>query len=343
MTAHLNASWSQICRNCTPGFEGLVDDINYYEEDYYDYNINTSNFYYLCIMNLNPYYFSFPNQDTYSETAAFAYGLSAIIKSLVGFILNLLVILAIIRSSDLRKEYLTPSILSIAMADFILSAYVLPKMAFIVFARADTSPSVCVLDAYLGVGLWSMSAINLFGIAALRFIAVYFPTITKTKAFQLSCMIVPAMCWVVSLPIFFMTMAINIFVQMIFVIGILILFLNVGIFLQISKQSRKIFEQIKDTSMETAMKILEKEKKMGKMTGIITLSFCMIYGPITVLYLINPDAPLNNPTAVLVTESITTFLVIIDPMVYIIWHEKYRDGIKDLFKCSNSGFHNTSL
>ena len=71
---------------------------------------------------------------------------------------------------------------------------------------------------------------------------------------------------------------------------------------------------------------------MGKMTAMITLTFFLIYIPITLVFLIDPDAGFTRPTAVLVTDSFTCCLAIIDPMVYILCHEKYRDGIKLIFK-----------
>ena len=77
---------------------------------------------------------------------------------------------------------------------------------------------------------------------------------------------------------------------------------------------------------------------MGKIIAIITSTFFLLYIPICLVFWIYPDAGFTHPTAaVLVTDAITLFLVIVDPMVYIISHEKYRDGIQDLFKCRNPG------
>ena len=53
-------------------------------------------------------------------------GITALITSIPGTILNSLVILAIMRSQALRKEYLTPSIASIAITDLLFSIYVFP-------------------------------------------------------------------------------------------------------------------------------------------------------------------------------------------------------------------------
>jgi len=73
------------------------------------------------------------------------------------------------------------------------------------------------------------------------------------------------------------------------------------------------------------------------MTALITLTFFLLYIPICLLFLIYPHAGFTHPTAVLATDAVALFLVIVDPMVYIISHEKYREGIKLLFKCINPG------
>ena len=114
--------------------------------------------------------------------------------------------------------------------------------------------------------------------------------------------------------------------------------MNLGTFLLVSKLSKKLYKQISRTSPESAMKVLEKEKKIGMMTALITSAFFLTYIPITVLFLIDRHAGFTRPTAVLVTDAVAFFLVIVDPMIYIISHEKYRDGIKRLFTCTNSGF-----
>ena len=46
--------------------------------------------------------------------------------SIAGFILNLLIILALLKSSSLRKEYLTSFIISLAITDLAFSTFALP-------------------------------------------------------------------------------------------------------------------------------------------------------------------------------------------------------------------------
>ena len=53
-----------------------------------------------------------------SDSETIASGIIRTLISIPGTILNVLVLLAIIRNQHLRKEYITPSIASIAMTDF---------------------------------------------------------------------------------------------------------------------------------------------------------------------------------------------------------------------------------
>jgi hypothetical protein len=77
---------------------------------------------------------------------------------------------------------------------------------------------------------------------------------------------------------------------------------------------------------------LEKERKLGKMIALITLSFFGVYSPVMIILMIDENANTKLPVPFLVTQVIFCSLVIIDPMVYIVSHEKYREGIKLLFK-----------
>ena len=58
-----------------------------------------------------------------------AAGVVVTIESIGGTLLNLLVIIALFRSPQLRKEYLTPFIISNAMTDLIFSAIPLPTLS----------------------------------------------------------------------------------------------------------------------------------------------------------------------------------------------------------------------
>lgn len=84
--------------------------------------------------------FSRLSKDThfvYSEAESITAGLVVAFESIVGSVLNLLVILALLKNSNLRKEYLTPAILSLALTDFLFSVFSLPVVSLHFFVRYE--------------------------------------------------------------------------------------------------------------------------------------------------------------------------------------------------------------
>ena len=65
----------------------------------------------------------------YSTSASVIAGLGAILQSIVGVTLNLLVILALLRTRSIRREYVTPSVVSLSGTDLIFSMFTLPMMS----------------------------------------------------------------------------------------------------------------------------------------------------------------------------------------------------------------------
>ena len=135
----------------------------------------------------------------YSETGAMTAGGFNTLQGIVGAILNCMIILAILRNTDLRKEYLTPCIFSIAITDFLFSISVLPVMAMTFFQKDFPLSFGCQSPAFIGYTLFLISALNLLVIAALRCFAVYFPRKTRTKPFVYICRTAPIFVWVMAI------------------------------------------------------------------------------------------------------------------------------------------------
>ena len=57
--------------------------------------------------------------------------------SVVGSVLNFLMIISLLKAPAFRKEYLTPTLVSISIGDFILSIYVLPILSSSYYIRYD--------------------------------------------------------------------------------------------------------------------------------------------------------------------------------------------------------------
>ena len=101
-----------------------------------------------------------------------AAGVVVTIGSIGGTLLNLLVIIALFRSPQLRKEYLTPFIISNAMTDLIFSAIPLPTLSTRLFLMKWPSTS-CLWYSVIGFGTWVCSAWNLLGVALIRCYLIY--------------------------------------------------------------------------------------------------------------------------------------------------------------------------
>ena len=71
----------------------------------------------------------------YGTTESVFAGIGSTILAIVGTFLNFLVILALLRSNKLRKEYLTPSVVSLATTDLLYSMLTLPMLALRYFVQ----------------------------------------------------------------------------------------------------------------------------------------------------------------------------------------------------------------
>ena len=104
----------------------------------YKLPLDSSNYYDVCWWTLGSEPFSFAVNDTtfvYTETESYIGGVIFALLSIVGAILNFLLIVALLSNSKLRKEYLTKTIVSIALTDFLWSICFLPLFSLHYFQR----------------------------------------------------------------------------------------------------------------------------------------------------------------------------------------------------------------
>jgi uncharacterized membrane protein YidH (DUF202 family) len=206
------------------------------------------------------------------------------------------------------------------------------------------------------MGLWMVSVFNLMGIAVLRCYAINYPTKAKNKGFQHCCTIVPITGWVLTLIFFlrilthkygqfgvqckkFSCIIINvdpkgnpitpdptaIYFLIIIFSGIIMVFLNILCYVQVYKQSQKLFNQLKNTSVDEAKKVLRNEKRLQKMVGLITASFVLVYVPMFLVLVVFPS---SGNTTRMISFFFAYLLVVIDPFVYIYSCEKFRKEIR---------------
>ena len=114
--------------------------------------------------------------------------------------------------------------------------------------------------------------------------------------------------------------------------GVMILILNVSTFIRVSKHSRQMHGQMKEINSDLARAALQKEKQAGKLLAIISVLFFVVYLPGIVLRNIDPDARFTKPIAQMVCYVFDMSIGIIDPLIYIIFQQKYRNEIKKTFK-----------
>ena len=313
----------------------------------------------------------------YSETASIIAGIGFALESIIGTILNLLVIIALGRNADFRKEYLTPSIVSIAFTDLLYSVFSLPILSLHYFTK-DMPAANCNIFSFFIYGLWLCSACNLLGIAILRCAAIYFPAETDGTRFRRTAKLTPIIAWIIAflpfVPVLFgklgrfeldcetrmcryMNMDSNgystnidliaVIGNVVIIMGILMFVLNGATYAQVSKLLKQIIKQMKDANISMSKSMLEKERRLGNMMAMISILFFLVYCPTLILFKIEPEARVTKPTATILCLLVNASIGTIDPLVYMICQKKYRKEMKmvleSIFTCKNPFYTITQI
>ena len=297
----------------------------------------------------------------YTETESIMDGTIIALQCIFGTILNFLVIVALLRNSELRMEYLTPTIISIAVANFIHSIYTLPILSVYFFVK-DMPVTNCQFFSFIGLSIWLCSAWNLFGFSSLRCLAVYFPNqcdVKKCEKFRGISIVFPVLAWIISFLFFSPVLLkeagqfgleckvltcryININIDggpvetnlhiglkaLVITIGVVILILNIATFSKVSMKIQKVTKEEKGVDQKVARRILEKEKKMGVMLASLSILFFLVYTPSFFLQLVDPYARLTHTTASIMCNLMNWSIGVLDPLVYVICQKSYRTEIK---------------
>ena len=341
---------------------------------YQETKLNSSMYFDNCWMKLSPHLdnSSFRCNDTsfaYNETQAWFAGLAIALESFTGTILNFLVIVALLRNSELRKEYMTPGIISMAITDFLFSVAVLPVLSLL-FLKGDMLVSHIGLFSFFGYGVWFCSAWNLLGISILRCIVVFYPYETKKADFRRKTKFMIAMAWII--PFLFLTPTLYdsygqfglecrtmimrilpidsggnptstepewVLGSIMFIIGVLMFVLNIATYAQISKQQNRIILAMADISEEKTRKLIAREKRVGVMVAIVSIAFFLVYFPTLILRVMDENASITKRNATICGYLINWSIGIIDPLAYMMCRKNYREEIKRTFeavyRCSN--------
>lgn len=334
------------------------------ENHYSEVDLYTSNHFNTCWTKIDPLEPTFHDvlEDpgfSYSHSVALIAGILHTFESIGGSILNFLIILVVLRSKNIREENLTPSILSIAITDLIFSVYVIPVSAVTFFIRDVPFPEACTITAFTSHALWILSALNRLGISVFRCFAVLFPMKTKHKILKYVCRTLPLFGWLISilsvLPTFFrqygrfglecrsfMCRLIDVDTEgnptefnprhMYFIIiagtGSTIILLNVLLFSQVSYYSKNMLNQVNEINKDIGNLMLKNEKKAGKMVTIVSMSFLIVYCPIFIFIGLDEHVAATNETFMVVAVILVYGLVVVDPLAYIFFNDKYHKEIK---------------
>ena len=298
----------------------------------------------------------------YSEKESIMAGVVIALQSIFGTILNFLVIVALLRNSELRKEYLTPTIISIAIANFIHSIYTLPILSCH-FLMKDMPITDCLFFSFVGISVWFCSAWNLLGFSWLRCLAVWFPQKCNGRTFKNISNSLPVISWLIAFFFFFpiflkksgrfglecKTLMCNyvnvgsdgeaavtdlyvIFKIILITIGVLILILNVVTFVKVSKKIKELTKEEKGENVNIARRILEKEKQMGIMLASLSILYFLVYCPSFVLTYMDPYARLTQTTISIICNLMNWSIGVLDPLVYVICQKSYRLEIKTILQ-----------
>ena len=329
-------------------------------EKYHEIYFNTSNYFEKCWIKTNQSTLNLTVDIYLPEPQASIAAFVIAMQSIAGIVLNLLVIASLLRNKQLRNTYLTPSIVSIAITDWLFS--ILLVVSFLYNAIRDMAlPTGCQPYQYIFYVLWMCSALNLLGIAGLRCLMVYFPRKAQGAKFQQASKIIPILAWVVSF-LWLLPTSIGKYGQFgldckilmckfinqnvdgsksnpektyalgIIGIGFFILSLNILTYIRISAHTRRMLTGIGNVGEETTKRILEKERKLGKMVTLIIVSYFMVYLPAVFMRIADPDIMTTRPNVYWFSGMLAYSLGVVDPLVYIIFNQQYRDEVKSLIQ-----------
>lgn len=118
-----------------------------------------------------------------ANTESIIGGVIIAVESAGGTILNFLVIVALLRNTKLRKEYITPFIISNAMTDLLFSTLTLPTLSIRFFMMQWPSIS-CSWHYFIGLATWVCSAWNMLGVAIIRCVIIYNNRMSISRRFR---------------------------------------------------------------------------------------------------------------------------------------------------------------
>ena len=96
---------------------------------YHLVNLTTSDYNDYCYLKVDGNKLNNITDYCYSHAESLIAGVGATLQSVAGVTLNILVILALLKTKSVRNEYITPAIVSLIVTDLLFSMFTLPMLA----------------------------------------------------------------------------------------------------------------------------------------------------------------------------------------------------------------------
>ena len=280
------------------------------------------------------------------------------IVCLSGLTINSLIVTVLMKNTMLKKETLTPAILSLISANIFYCI-----VAIVWLLSGDSDVFRCKFVSASAYILMLCSVFNLLGIGILRIIRLYLWKNSNEKRFRMVCIFVALFAWFGAFIVSFPTaighwgqvaiecntracMIINvnmdgsntgnditkIYCASYIFFGIFNIVLNFAIYFKIHKNLKTIATEIGTYNKDLAMDFMKRERKAAKMMGADSVLYAFFPIPRAVLFIIEPFAYFTVSSVAKVTFTLWGLTAILEPILLLIFQEKYRIEIKDIFK-----------
>ena len=121
------------------------------------------------------------------------------------------------------------------------------------------------------------------------------------------------------------------------IVGLIFLCLNFATYWMVARQSRILIQKMDGIHGETLRKILEKEKKVGKMMAIISITFMVVFMMAPIIRMIDFGfLRFETRDGWIFHSVVTSLIVIINPLIYIICCDQYKKEIKNVMEETKS-------
>ena len=279
-----------------------------------------------------------------------------------GLVLNFLIATALLRNRNLRKESLTPCVLSINFANIFLYicglGYKLSK-----YVLSPKTQTRCHTFGMAGFVMMLCSAANLFAIASLRCVKFNCAKKFENETFKIASVLTAITSWIAACLVVMPT-AIGVWGQfgweckskrcrfinrnndgiqlttepekmyyiLLILMGIVSLLMNLGTYVKVKEDCKKLLSEIEDFDQGAAASILNKEKRATLMLVIDTAQYLICFLPKAILHLKDPDSPNKEPLTHLIFFTLWYTSGLIEAVVILSFQKKYRNEIKTLFQ-----------